>query len=127
MTDINKKMASKIAKLITVMCVRNTELENIHAGKAPVTKTGDYSDIKVIDAEGNEFTWNEASRIDDDEMKALMKQIVNRVYTYFIQGEDPRFQNLALYYMQFVREWDDPEPEIDPALNIERHDWSDLI
>lgn len=34
-------------------CIRNTMLEELHPGLAPVTKTGDYSDVFVVDADGN--------------------------------------------------------------------------
>lgn len=44
-----------------------------------VTKTGDYSDVTVIDADGNEFAWSEVSHISDDEdfldMKALSEGV----------------------------------------------------
>ena len=32
--------------------VRNMALEDIHAGKAPISKTGDFSDVVVVDAGG---------------------------------------------------------------------------
>lgn len=39
----------KVAKLLAVMGVRNnTDLEELHAGITPSSKTGDYSDVKVI-------------------------------------------------------------------------------
>ncbi|MCK5284658.1 MAG: hypothetical protein KAJ86_03635 [Alphaproteobacteria bacterium] len=117
---IERKLAGKFAKTLTAMCVRHTELEDIHAGILPVTKTGDYSDVKIIDADGNEIPWNEASRISNAEMKTLMKQIVNRLYTYFIQGEDSRFQKHVDYYERCAGNWDDPEPDIDPRLNVEK-------
>jgi hypothetical protein len=113
-----RTMAGRFAKTLTAMCVRHTELEDIHAGRTPVTKVGDYSDVKIIDAEGSEIPWNEASRITNPEMKSLMKKIVNRLYTYFIQGEDPRFQKHVDYYEQCAASWDDPEPEIDEKLDI---------
>lgn len=50
-----RSMAGRFAKTLTAMCVRHTELEDIHAGTTPVTKVGDYSDVKIIDAEGNEI------------------------------------------------------------------------
>jgi len=115
--SIEKTIAVRLAKTLTAMCVRNTEIEDIHAGTAPVTKTGDYSDVKVIDAEGREIPWNEVSRISNDEMKGLMKQIVNRLYTFFIQGEDPRFQKQAEYFERVSQAWDAPEPQIDPSLD----------
>ena len=115
---VERKMASKFAKTLTAMCVRHTDLEDIHAGITPVTKIGDYSDVKIIDADGNEIPWNEASRITNPEMKTLMKRIVNRLYTYFIQGEDQRFQKHVDYYERCAGAWDEPEPEIDEKLDI---------
>ena len=53
-------------------CVRRGYLEKLHDGFTPVTRTGDYSDVKVIDAEGREIPWNQVSRIDQDEMKTLI-------------------------------------------------------
>ena len=81
MSIFDEKTCSELAKTLTAMCVRNAEIENIHAGKPIATKTGDYSDVKVIDAEGNKYAWLEVSHISDDEMKVLMKGIVNRLYT----------------------------------------------
>ena len=112
-----RKMASILAKTLTSMCIRNTKLENIHAGKGIITKNGDYSDVRIIDANGNEIPWNEASRINDEEMKDLMKQIANRIFTFFIQYEDPRFQEQIDYYRNLAKEWDEPKPEIDPDID----------
>jgi hypothetical protein len=109
MSIFDEKICAELAKTLTAMCVRNAEIENIHAGKPIVSKTGDYSDVKIIDAEGNEFTWPEVSRISDDEMKVLMKGIVNRLYTFMMQGDDPRFDKNMNYHKRFTRMWDDPE------------------
>jgi hypothetical protein len=35
---------SKLAKAIVAYCFRNTSIEDIHAGIAPVSNTGDFSD-----------------------------------------------------------------------------------
>ena len=64
-----------MAKLLAVHGVRNnTELENLHAGKIPSSKTGDYSDVKVVSPYG-EIEWNELSRISEEEMRSLMLSI----------------------------------------------------
>ena len=63
-----ERAMAAMTKRMVVNCVRNTALENFHAGQAPVTKTKDGSDIKIIDAEGNEYKWNEVSRITDPEI-----------------------------------------------------------
>lgn len=117
---MEKKIAARLSKTLTAMCVRHTEIEDIHSGITPVTKTGDYSDVTVIDAGGQKIAWNDVSRISDDEMKVLMKKIVNRLYTFFIQGEDPRFSRQIEYFEQVSRIWDEPEPEIDPSLDCRK-------
>lgn len=56
-------------------CIRNnTPLENLHCGTTPASKTGDYSDVKVVSPYG-EIKWNNLSRISDKEMRELMLKI----------------------------------------------------
>ena len=45
-------MVANLARIMAMMCVRNTKLEDLHAGVVPVSKTGDFSDVVVIDADG---------------------------------------------------------------------------
>lgn len=90
--DNEKRIAAKMAKTLAMMCVRNTGLETLHVGVVPVTHTGDYSDVRVIDADGREMAWNDASHLDDDQMRALMKEIVNRLYTFNVSIDDPGFR-----------------------------------
>jgi hypothetical protein len=115
MPIFDEQTCADVAKTLTAMCFRNTEIEDIHAGKGVITKTGDYSDVKVIDADGNEFTWQEASRISDPEMKMLVKGFVNRLYTFFMQVDDLRFNKNVNFHSLCTSKWD--HPEIDPALD----------
>ncbi len=115
MSIFDEETCAELAKILTVMCVRNTKIEDIHAGIYPATKTGDYSDVRVIDANGNEFSWSKSSRISDAEMKMLMKGIVDRLYTFMMQGDDPRFYSILKHYSYFAVKWD--EPKIDPKLD----------
>ena len=54
-------------------------MEDLHFGLSPITKTGDYSDVVVVDAEGRRLPWPEVSRFDEDEMRDLMREIVNKI------------------------------------------------
>ena len=74
-----------------------------------MTKTKDGSDIKIIDAEGNEYKWNEVSRITDPEMKEFMKQVVNRTYTFLTFCQNEEFQELMDRYRVSVSKWDAPQ------------------
>lgn len=87
-----EQMAATLAKAMAMICVRNTMLESLHAGKVPVTRTGDFSDVVVVDAEGNHIPWTEVSRFDDDEMHDLMRQVVNRLYMFQLRLGEPEFQ-----------------------------------
>ena len=101
MTFSPKQSQAEFAKLMTAACVRRGYLEKLHAGFTPVSRAGDYSDVKVIDAEGREIPWNEVSRISQDEMKTLITGVVNRIHTFlartlFSETEDKAFHQALL-------------------------------
>ena len=73
-----ERIVARLAKLMAMICVRNTGIEELHAGTVPVTHTGDYSDVFITDADGRQIPWSDASHLDDDQMRNLMRQIVNR-------------------------------------------------
>ena len=60
-------------------CFRNTLLEDLHAGITPDSQTGDYTDVVVRSPYG-EIPWPRLSRLSDEEMKALMIDVVNKTY-----------------------------------------------
>ena len=110
--DDEKRIAAKMAKTLAMMCVRNTGLETLHAGVVPVTHTGDYSDVRVIDADGREIAWNDASHLDNDQMRALMKEIVSRLYTFNISIDDPEFRDRVDRWARLADRWDEPDEDI---------------
>ncbi|OHT21693.1 hypothetical protein BHE75_03704 [Sphingomonas haloaromaticamans] len=79
--------ARRLALTLVENCVRNSQLENLHAGTTPGTAVGDFSDVKVVTPFGD-IPWNQLSRISDEEMKALMIEVVNKVYTFITHMED---------------------------------------
>ena len=95
-----------LAKVVTNNCVRNTFLEDLHAGITPSSKTGDYSDVKVVTPYG-EIEWNNLSRISDKEMKKLMIEIVNKIYTLFLN-----FDLLSKFY-RYPEHWDKAKENIE--------------
>jgi len=86
--------------------VRNSRLEELHAGKFPASAVGDYSDVTVVTPYG-EIPWAELSRICDEEMKGLMSEVVDRVYT--VLTHPGPFLPLGA-----ARAWD--RPTLDPAM-----------
>jgi len=104
-----KRIAGNLAKIMGLMCVRNTMIEDIHAGVVPVSKTGDYSDVIVVDATGRKIPWTEVSHFDDDAMRNLMRQIVNRLYTFHLKTDDLGFHHLITRWASIANKWDEPE------------------
>ena len=98
-----------MAKIMTMICVRNTRLENLHAGIVPTSNTGDFSDVMVVDADGNKIPWNDVSHFDDNEMRELIREIVNRLYTFHLKGNDPDFSKLINKWAPIAQKWDEPE------------------
>ena len=98
------------AKAIAAFCFRNTNtIEDIHDGSAPVSLTGDFSDVFVVDAVGNKIPWNAASRISQDEMKAMMQDAVDRVYAVLSNLDNKEFEESVLgHAAKFTTGWDDP-------------------
>ncbi|HLD44258.1 MAG TPA: hypothetical protein VJC18_02385 [bacterium] len=110
-TEEEKQNVAKLAKVMALMCVRNTGLENIHAGRSPISEIGNYSDVFVHDAKGQKIPWADVSHINDEEMKALMKEIVNHIYTFLLHIDDPDFQAWMERWATVSNKWDDPELE----------------
>lgn len=112
--EAEKRIAAKLAKTMAMLCVRNTHLETIHAGKTPITRSGDWSDVTVVDADGNSIPWTDVSHISDGEMRDLMRDIVNRLYTFQLCADEPGLQAEIERWVTVAGQWD--EPEIDPRM-----------
>ena len=117
-----KRIAARMAKTLAMMCVRNTGLETLHAGVVPITHTGDYSDVRVIDADGREIAWNDVSHLDDGQMRTLMKEIVNRLYTFNISIDDEEFRNRVDRWARLADRWDKPDSDLEFFRNLAEED-----
>lgn len=110
-----EKQNPEFAKIMTAACVRRGYLEKLHAGTTPVTRTGDYSDVKVIDADGREIPWNQVSRINQDEMKTLLTGIVDRIHTFLARTflcsfSDQEFNRaLERCVLPWTKTWNEPK------------------
>jgi hypothetical protein len=89
--------------------VRNTSLKSLHAGTLPSSNVPDYSDVKVVSPYG-EIPWNHLSRISDDEMRLLMKEVVNKIYSVLLRMDDPEFiKRLNRFGKLMAYNWDEPK------------------
>jgi hypothetical protein len=74
-------LQQRLAKYMVLQCFRNSMLEDLHAGVSPSSAAGDYSDVTVSSPYGV-IPWPKVSRLNDDEMKQLMIDVVNRAYRF---------------------------------------------
>jgi hypothetical protein len=74
-------LQKRLAKHLVLQCFRNSRLEDLHAGISPDSAAGDFSDVQVNSPYGA-IPWTEVSRLNDDEMKDLMIDVVNRAYRF---------------------------------------------
>ena len=112
MTRAQRRSLEKVAKSLVESCVRNA-LEDVHAGIFPSSQSGDYGDVKVVTPYG-EIPWTRLGRISDEEMKALMIDIVNKTYTFLRYLEE-----LAAESAQ-TRHWDRPKLDQDLMSSVRR-------
>jgi hypothetical protein len=74
-------LQKRLAKHLVLQCFRNSRLEDLHAGISPDSAIGDFSDVQVTSPYGA-IPWTEVSRLNDDEMKDLIIDVVNRAYRF---------------------------------------------
>jgi len=104
-------LQKRLAKYLVQRCFRNSVLEDLHAGIAPDSKAGDYSDV-VVSTPFGEIPWSKLSRFDDKEIKTLMIDVVQKTYE-FIQElfnvESGGEILLRLAARDAVPQWEDPK------------------
>ena len=74
-------LQQRLAKYMVLHCFRNSMLEDLHAGISSSSADGGYSDVTVSSPYGV-IPWNNVSRVNDDEMKRLMIDVVDRAYRF---------------------------------------------
>ncbi len=94
-TDSRRQQLAREAKAIVALAFRNGPIEDIHAGQPCPTCAGRPG----------------FSRISDDEIKAIMKNAVNRVYVLLVlKAEDPaEYEAKIRFGERYTARWDDPE------------------
>ena len=120
MKDTETSRAALLAKSIAALCVRNSFLEDLHSGITPSSQSGDYSDVKVVTPYG-EIPWHKLSRLSDAEMKRLMMEIVDKIYTFLCRQEEPDF--LAAFLRlgsMYTARWNEPQMAEEFVLPVKR-------
>jgi hypothetical protein len=103
-------LQKRLAKYLVQRCFRNSVLEDLHAGIAPDSKAGDYSDVLVSTPFG-EIPWPKLSRFDDEEIKTLMIDVVQKTYEFIQELFDVESGGeilLRLAARDPLPRWEDP-------------------
>ena len=111
---MSRRGATSTAKLMSLMCVADSKLGKFGEGRSPVTRTGDYSDVMVVDADGRLIPWQRVARLDAEEMRTTMREIADRLYTYLLNLESTELAALTDHRRQDMSDWD--RPREDPGL-----------
>jgi len=110
-------LQQRLAKYMVLECFRNSMLEDLHAGISPSSASGDYSDVNVSSPYGV-IPWPKVSRLNDDEMKRLMIDVVNRAYRFIHTLFDENTGGELLFRLAER----DPLPQwSEPALGTPEH------
>jgi hypothetical protein len=103
-------LQERLAKAIVLECFRNSVLEDLHAGISPCSAAGDYSDVLVNSPYGA-IPWPHVSRFNDEEMKKLIVDVVDRTYQFIhrlFDEADGRVLLLSLAERDPAPRWQTP-------------------
>lgn len=123
-----KDLETLQARFVTDHGVRNTTLEDLHSGTFPSSKSGDYSDVKVVTPYG-EIPWIKLSRISDQEMRQLMLDVEKQVKKALSAFETVKTNFSIEEFQEMMTEmlfttgisWDMNYAEIEKRLNERNH------
>ncbi|MEP7169624.1 MAG: hypothetical protein ABI855_09675 [Bacteroidota bacterium] len=106
---MKEKTLKQLALAITLNCVRNTSIENIHSGISVQSSTEDESDIFVVTKNGN-IPWRNVSRISQEEMKIFITEVADKIYTFLMNQHNLDFlEGFEGYSQRFTIGWNEPQ------------------
>lgn len=91
-------LQQRLAKYMVLQCFRNSVLEDFHSGVAPCSASGDYADVMVSSPYGV-IPWPRVSRLNDDEVKRLMIDVVDRAYRFIYSLLDDNARRKLLLFL----------------------------
>ena len=95
-------------RMMGLLCVADSKLGELGEGLSPVTRTGDYSDVVVVDADGRIIPWQRVARLDHTEMERTMREIVDRLYTILRNMEAAELAMLRKHREDETSQWSRP-------------------
>ena len=100
--------AGGAARVMGLLCVADSKLGEFGEGLSPVTRTDDYSDVVVVDADGRIIPWQRVARLDRTEMERTMREVVDRLYTDLRNMEAAEMATLRKHREDETSQWSRP-------------------
>lgn len=86
--SVNERLvAKKMAKALAFLCLNEHFKLPLHNGDNPVSKTGDYTDVFITDAEGNQMIWCQTCRVSYHEREMMVEDVANGIYDFLLNIE----------------------------------------
>lgn len=80
-------VAKKMAKALAFLCLTEHFKLPLHNGSFPVSKTGDYTDVFVTDAEGHRTIWCQTCRVSYHEREMMIEDVADGIYDFLLNIE----------------------------------------
>ena len=106
-----RRGTASMAKAMGLMCVADSGLGKLAEGQCPVTRTGDYSDVVVVDAEGRIIPWPRVARCDAKEMRRTRREIVDKLFTFLLNMQEEEMEALRDHRRSETAKWDSPRED----------------
>ena len=106
-----RRGTASMAKSMGLMCVADSGLGKLTEGECPVTRTGDYSDVVVVDADGRIIPWRRVARFDAREMRRTRREIVDKLFTFLLNMQEPELEALRDHRRSETSKWDSPRED----------------
>lgn len=87
MSADERLVAKRMAKALAFLCLNDHFKLPLHNGSSPVSKTGDYSDVFITDAEGHQTIWCQTCRVSYQEREKMIKDVADGIYDFLLNIE----------------------------------------
>ena len=103
-----RRGTASMAKSMGLMCVADSGVGKLTEGQCPVTRTGDYSDVVVVDADGRIIPWRRVARVDAKEMRRTRREIVDKLFTFLLNMQEQELEALRDHRRSETSKWEAP-------------------
>lgn len=101
-------VAKRMAKALAFLCLDEHLKQPLHNGKKPLSKTGDYTDVFITDAEGRRIIWCQACRVSALEKTRMVEDVVTGIYDFLLNVETEGYARRLEEAYKASKDWNEP-------------------